>query len=64
MRSLTECAGLKNSSFAATVAPAAIPAVNRLSRTSGVFPISFVMSAAIFMISPLGARRFGGRAAC
>ena len=27
MRSLTECAGLKNSSFAATVAPAAIPAV-------------------------------------
>src|SRR5450759_2343735 len=60
MRSLTECAGLKNSSFAATVAPGAIPAVTRLSRTSGVFPMSFVMSAAIFMGPPLGRAGLAG----
>ncbi len=60
MRSFTECAGLKNSSFAATVAPDAMPAVTRFSRTSGVPPTSFVMSDAIFMFFPLAPRRIGG----
>ena len=44
MRSLTLCAGLKNSSFATTCAPA--PSVTRRRRTSGVFPISWVTSSA------------------
>ena len=47
MRSLTLPAGLKLSSFATTSAPA--PSVIRRSRTSGVFPISWVMSSATFM---------------
>ena len=50
MRSLTECAGLKNSSFAATVATH--PEVTRLSRTSGVLPTSLVMSAAMRIVPP------------
>ena len=50
MRSLTEWAGLKNSNFAATVAGQ--PAVIRLIRTSGVFPISPVMSSAMRMLPP------------
>ncbi len=64
MRSFTEWAGLKNSSFAATVAPEAMPAVTRFRRTSGVPPTSFVMSDAIFMCFPLSPRRKGGRAPC
>ena len=47
MRSLTECAGLKNSSFAATSAPA--PSVTLRMRTSGVLPMSSVTSLAIRM---------------
>ena len=45
MRSFTLPAGLKNSSLAATSATA--PSVTRRSRTSGVFPISWVTSSAI-----------------
>ena len=47
MRSLTLAAGLKDSSFATTSAPA--PSVTRCSRTSGVFPTSCVMSSATLM---------------
>ncbi len=49
IRSLTEWAGLKNSSLAATVA--AHPAVIRFSLTSGVLPMSLVMSSAMRMRS-------------
>ena len=47
MRSLTELAGLKNSSLASTVAPA--PSVTRFRRTRGVLPMSSVTSEAICM---------------
>ena len=47
MRSFTLPAGLKDSSLAATSATA--PAVTRRSRTSGVCPISCVMSSAILI---------------
>ena len=47
MRSFTLPAGLNDSSLAATSATA--PAVTRRSRTSGVFPISSVMSSAILI---------------
>ncbi len=50
MRSLTEWAGLKNSSLAATVATQ--PAVTRLSRTSGVLPMRAVMSSPMRMFFP------------
>ncbi len=45
--SLTELAGLKNSSLASTVAPA--PSVTRFRRTRGVFPMRPVTSEAMFM---------------
>ena len=48
MRSLTEPPGLKNSSLASTVAPA--PSVTLRSLTSGVPPISLVMSSATRMV--------------
>jgi len=47
IRSLTLPAGLRDSSFAATVAFA--PSMTRLRRTSGVLPMVFVMSAAMRM---------------
>ena len=47
MRSFTLCAGLKYSSLHAMVA--SIPAATRLSRTSGVLPISSVVSLAMRM---------------
>ncbi len=50
MRSFTLLAGLKNSSLATTCAVA--PSVTRRSRTSGVFPISSVTSAAIRIACP------------
>jgi hypothetical protein len=55
MRSLTECAGLKNSSFATICAAA--PSVMRRSRTSGVLPISAVTSSAMrgSLVVPEGA---------
>jgi hypothetical protein len=48
MRSFTLFAGFCASSFATT--RAFTPAVTLLSWTSGVFPISFVTSLAIFMV--------------
>src|SRR5689334_609865 len=48
IRSLTEWAGLKNSSLATTSAFA--PSVTRFKRTSGVLPISSVTSFAIVML--------------
>ena len=60
MRSLTLPAGLKDSSFATTCAAA--PSVTRRSRTSGVFPISCVMSSAMRMsASPRGRPVITGR---
>jgi hypothetical protein len=56
MRSFTLEAGLKLSSLATTVARA--PSTMRLSRTSGVFPMSFVTSSAIRMrLAPAGGFR-------
>jgi hypothetical protein len=46
MRSFTLKPGVKDSSFATTVAPA--PSVTRLRRTNGVLPINSVASLAIF----------------
>jgi hypothetical protein len=48
IRSFTELQGLKNSSLPTTVA--AHPSVTRLSFTSGVLPMSSLISAAIFMM--------------
>src|SRR5664279_5115520 len=48
MRSFTLCAGLKNSSLATTCAT--VPSVTRFSRTSGVSPISWVMSSAMRIV--------------
>ena len=66
MRSLTELAGLKNSSLAATSAPA--PSVTFRIRTSGVWPTSSVMSFAMrmWLILPLsaGAGQIGSRMRC
>ena len=53
IRSFTELAGLKYSSFAATTAPGAESFAIRLRRTRGVFPMSFVMSVAIRMAASL-----------
>src|SRR5512141_2789559 len=51
IRSFTLPAGLRLSSLAATVARA--PSITRLSRTSGVLPMVFVMSSAMRMWEPL-----------
>ena len=51
IRSFTDEHGLKLSSFAATFARA--PSMIRLSRTSGVLPMSFVMSSAMRMLGSL-----------
>jgi hypothetical protein len=48
MRSLTLCAGLKDSNLATT--SAAAPSVTRFRRTSGVLPTSWVMSSAIRVV--------------
>ena len=57
MRSFTLAAGLKDSSFATTSAPA--PSVTRRSRTSGVPPTSCVMSSATFMALSSASARHG-----
>jgi hypothetical protein len=59
IRSLTLPAGFRISSLAATVALA--PSITRLSRTSGVFPMVLVMSSAIRMAFPPGARGYQSR---
>ncbi len=59
IRSFTEPAGFWLSSLATTVALA--PSMMRLSRTSGVFPISLVTSSAMRIRAPSPARR---RARC
>ena len=59
IRSLTLPAGLKNSSFATTSAPA--PSVTFRRRTRGVPPINWVMSSAIRMVPSFGQRRLGPR---